>query len=279
MDQALVKRTLTAAVLIPLVLGTVLASPTMVLAIVFGVIVLAASWEWGGLMGWSSYIRGAYTTTFAPLLYGCYRLLLDTQSGSIFVLAIGVAWWALATGWIVQYQLGREVGMVDLPGLKVVLGWLILIPSWAGLVGLHTAGDWGPSAVLVLFLLIWAADSGAFFTGRRWGSNKLASRLSPGKSWEGFMGALAGGVLVGVIAGVFYELTAGALTVFVLLCAATVPVSVVGDLVESFFKRRAGVKDSGNLLPGHGGILDRIDSLSAAAPFFVLGLIGLRVMA
>jgi phosphatidate cytidylyltransferase len=119
-------------------------------------------------------------------------------------------------------------------------------------------------------ILIWVADSGAYFVGRQWGKNKLAPRVSPGKTIEGLLGALAGGLIWGYAGMVWFEPKSGWL--FVALCFVTVLFSVLGDLVESLFKRNAGVKDSGQLLPGHGGVLDRLDSLTSAAPVFVLGL-------
>jgi phosphatidate cytidylyltransferase len=152
-----------------------------------------------------------------------------------------------------------------------VSGLLVLIPAWAGLVWIHQLSR-GPYLVLFLLVLIWIADSGAYFAGRRWGRRKLAPLVSPGKTREGAYGALAGGLLWGGVLAALYGVSVPQQGCLVLLCLLTVVASIVGDLYESLSKRERGVKDSGSLLPGHGGILDRIDSLTAAAPVFALGL-------
>ena len=137
----------------------------------------------------------------------------------------------------------------------------------------------GPSLVLFLFVLIWVADSGAYLAGRYLGASRLASRVSPGKSWAGVVGGLLSGAALAVAAGQFFGIAFTHNVLFLLLCLVTVLVSIVGDLAESLFKRLAGVKDSGDLLPGHGGVLDRIDSLTSAAPLFAHGVMTFGVLA
>jgi phosphatidate cytidylyltransferase len=150
---------------------------------------------------------------------------------------------------------------------------VILVALWVALMGLR--GDFGPGYVLFLLLLIWVADIGAYFAGRHWGQRKLAPVISPGKTWEGVWGATAAALA-------FALLGAAVLGIgtrwpwFVAICMVTVGFSIIGDLFESMIKRQRGVKDSGSLLPGHGGVLDRIDSLTAAAPVFLLGLYGMH---
>jgi len=152
-----------------------------------------------------------------------------------------------------------------------VAGPFVLLPAWLALVRLHAQGPTldGPQLLTFLLLLVVAADVGAYFAGRAFGKHKLAPRVSPGKTWEGVAGGLAGASLLALAGALWFELP---LPRFVLLCVLVVMISVVGDLAESLFKRHAGVKDSGSILPGHGGILDRIDSLTAAGPCFVLGM-------
>jgi len=149
---------------------------------------------------------------------------------------------------------------------------LVLLPSWTALVWIHSLSG-GPYLVLFLMVLIWIADSGAYFAGRRFGRNKLAPVVSPGKTLEGVYGALAGGLIWSLVLVVYYGDSALHHIGLLLLCLLTVPASIVGDLYESLLKRERGVKDSGSLLPGHGGVLDRVDSLTAAAPVFAFGLI------
>lgn len=240
----------------------------------FGLIVLGAAWEWGGLMRWAPLARALYTIAFVPLLLACYVYAVGTRFAPL-LMSLGLAWWIVALGWILRYQAGSEPTWTNAAPSAQILGWLVLAPAWTAMVDLHTRGASGPIMVLALLCLIWAVDISAYFAGRRFGTRRLASRVSPGKTWEGVAGGVVGAALVGMLAGAIGGLPGGAGVVFVLLCIATVPVSVVGDLAESLFKRQAGLKDSGCLLPGHGGVLDRIDSLTAAAPFFALGWIGL----
>jgi phosphatidate cytidylyltransferase len=123
--------------------------------------------------------------------------------------------------------------------------------------------------LLFALLIVWVADSGAFFAGKTLGRVKLAPAISPGKTWEGVIGGLAAVVLLTLLRSVWVDTD---LAVFVPFCLAVACISIVGDLTVSMFKRTAGVKDSGSLFPGHGGVLDRIDSVAAAAPLFALGL-------
>jgi phosphatidate cytidylyltransferase len=147
-----------------------------------------------------------------------------------------------------------------------IAGFFVLVPAWLALARLH-ASD--PQLLLYLLLLVVAADIGAYFAGRRFGKNKLAPRVSPGKTWEGVLGGLAASALMALIGVRWFEVSAAS---FIGLCALVVAASIVGDLTESLFKRHAGLKDSGSLLPGHGGLLDRVDSITAAAPVFLVGL-------
>lgn len=151
------------------------------------------------------------------------------------------------------------------------MGPIVLTPLWTALVALHGNGEDGPSSVLFLMILIWVADSGAYFAGRQWGRNKLAPVISPGKTWEGVYGAVFGALICGLLLA-WYRSDIEGFHWLVPVCVITVLMSVVGDLFESVMKRKMDMKDSGTLLPGHGGVLDRIDSLTAAAPVFVLGL-------
>ena len=276
MQRSLLNRLITAAVLIPLVVAAVWFAPTAVIAAGFGAFVVIGAWEWGALMRWPRAARLLFTALVLTVLTALYNAavlqqllsLLPGLSVPAWALAVVLLWRVQRTG-VIQTPLGGPPG-------RVLIGLLLLLPPWAALVMLHRYQG-GPGLVLALFAVIWAADIGAYFAGRRWGARKLAARLSPGKTWEGvFAGALSA-VATAAVAAWWLGLGAGTAAGFVILCAAMVPVSVLGDLTESLFKRQAGVKDSGAWLPGHGGVLDRIDSLTSAAPLFVVGagLIGI----
>lgn len=161
--------------------------------------------------------------------------------------------------------------MLDGPITGNIVGWMIIVPAWAALVYVHASGDDGPLRVLFILVVVWVADISAYFAGRRFGVHKLAAVTSPGKSIEGAASGMAAVGLLGIAGGLWLGLPPVLVVMFVLMCVAAGALSVLGDLTESLAKRRAGVKDSGNLLPGHGGILDRIDSLTAAAPAFAVG--------
>lgn len=270
--SSLRQRVMTAVVLIPLTAWGIILLPTPYVALLFGFVMLAGAWEWAGLIGWRSATRRAlYAAVMAPLLYGAY-VASAAPAGALAVLGAGLLWWLVALVWVLRFQQGAEVALIDRPAVGVVAGWLLLVPAWLALVRMHGWAPGGPLLVLFLLVLIWAADTGAYFAGRRWGVSRMASRVSPGKTWAGAAGGFAGGGVVAAAAGAYLYSGLNHVLSFVILCLAAVAVSIVGDLAESLFKRRAGVKDSGELLPGHGGVLDRIDSLTAAAPFFVLGL-------
>lgn len=262
-------RILTAAVLVPILVAVTLKGSVLLFAVLLGVFILLAAWEWTALAGYRHRsARIAYTAVILLVITGLYTVL--DGSWVIPLLLVTTGCWCIALLLVVLYQSGLWVFSCP-AGIKLVLGFLI-VPPWLGLVLLHTASD-GPVLILLLFVVIWAADTGAYFTGRRWGRRHLASRISPGKTWEG----VAGGLLVSIMAAVLFTQLVGTIDIDIvwlaLLSIITVLFSVVGDLVESLFKRLAHTKDSGNLLPGHGGVLDRIDSLTAAVPVFLGGLV------
>ena len=260
---------MTAAVLIPAVLALVLFGSNPHVALGFGLVVVGCAWEWSGLSSWSGALRSAYVLLLAALLY----FVWSEPGLAEQAVLVGCLWWGLAVMLVVTYQ-HRENGWRWLthPLVLAITGWLILVPAWTALVAIHAKANTGVAALVILFVLVWGADTGAYFAGRRFGKHKLASRVSPGKTWEGIGGAMIAGLAIGGLGGWWLGFDAGTTGRFMVLSAVTVAISVVGDLTESLFKRRAGVKDSGALLPGHGGLLDRVDSLTAAAPVFLFGL-------
>jgi phosphatidate cytidylyltransferase len=268
--SSLTRRLLTAALLIPIVVVAVWFGSAMMVGVLLGGFVLAGAWEWAGLAKWPLPGRCAFV---AALLVGIgHALITDIGLMYQWMPALSLVWWLIAVVWIVAYERGKPVDSWFRGGVaRVVIGILVLGPTWIALLILHQDPHTGAAMLLTLFGVIWGADSGAYLAGRVWGRRKLAPRVSPGKTWEGVAGGIVAAMVIAVLAVWLLDLGVGPALGFVLLCAATIPVSVVGDLTESLFKRQAGAKDSGTLLPGHGGVLDRIDSLCAAAPFFVVG--------
>ena len=266
-------RILTAAVLACVLLAGLflLSPPWAVLA--FGAVFTIGAWEWG--------VFGALRGMAPRLLYaaGVALMLLLAWRWSaasahlLLLLGAACAWWAVALIWLVLAPSRHR------PILVLICGLPVLVPPFIALARLEvtTRGTaHGPQIVLWLVVLVIAADVGAYFAGHTWGRRKLAPRVSPGKTVEGALGGLLMVALVALAGALYFGLPP--LTVVVFGCAVGI-FSVIGDLTESMFKRAAGLKDSGALLPGHGGLLDRIDSVTAAAPLYALGLFGSGVVA
>jgi phosphatidate cytidylyltransferase len=265
-------RVLTAIVLLAGLLLALFALPKAVAAVLLVLVMAQATWEWGAFagLGGQRLVRIGYL--LATLGFG-YLTWSRTQAHADFValLVIACLFWGIALARLFFH--GEQVQRVA----TLFAGWLALLPTGIALARIVAIDGPRPGAVwfLLLLLLVSAADIGAYFAGRRFGRLKLAPQISPGKTWEGVVG---GALLVAVVASVaasFLGLPAAGL---VGLSGVVFVASIVGDLTESLYKRSVGIKDSGTVLPGHGGALDRIDSLLAATPFYALGLVWLGVL-
>lgn len=256
------ERLLTALLLTPLFILSILYLPSDLFALLVGVFVLLGAWEWSGLLGVDR--PGVRISYVACVLLLAVPLYL--QPGVAPILVIGLAWWLFATYRLVAWS-GRSWSVP----YRMLSGFVVLVVAWYAVYSLHHDPG-GARLVLIFFVVVWTADIGAYFVGRRWGKRRLAPHISPGKTLEGVFGGL---MLVGsmaILLGlVLLNLRGIGWLEWVLLCTATAIASVVGDLFESQLKRMAGVKDSGSLLPGHGGVLDRIDGVTASAPVFAVG--------
>lgn len=261
------QRIITALWLAPLaLLGFFALQGATFLAFIAFIVALAA-WEWARLAGYDSQAQ-----RIAYAIFVAITLLLANSNAMwlLPVLCLALLWWLLATVMVVVFP--RSIAYWSGNLGKRVMGLVILIPAGLGLVVLKNQPQ-GNMLILSLMLLVWGADIGAYFFGRAFGKRKLAPRVSPGKSWAGFFGGLFTSLCIATGLAVYLQVPVEQL-MLVLLCAAVVVLfSVVGDLTESMFKRQMGIKDSSQLLPGHGGVLDRIDSLTAAAPVFALLLL------
>ena len=265
------QRIATAIVLALIAVWVVLKLPAIGFGAALLAIVLLGAWELADLAGMSQ-IRGRlwYSALILTLILTCWPLVGSTAFIGGLLIPV-FAGWCYVPIWLRRYA-----GQPDRPNHSMTIGAvgiIILVGSWVALMGLRA--EFGPGYVLFLLLLIWVADIGAYFAGRRWGRRKLAPAISPGKTWEGVWGAGAATLTFALIGAAGLSMGSRWLW-FVAICMVTVGFSIVGDLFESMIKRQRGVKDSSSLLPGHGGMLDRIDSLIAAAPVFLLGLYGMR---
>src|SRR5690606_32095144 len=260
------QRIITALILLPIALCGFFLLEGSGFALFIGLVVTLGAWEWARLAGFAAQpIRVAYAAVVALMLFVMHIL----PGLAPWVLGASVLWWGVATYLVLTYPRSSEHWSAA--ATKLVIGLLILLPAWQGLVEIkkHDSGN-GNLLILAVMVLVWGADIGAYFSGRAFGKRKLAPLVSPGKSWEGVYGGLALTLLITLVVGVVRDWSVKEVLLALLGTAIVVFISVVGDLTESMFKRQAGIKDSSNLLPGHGGVLDRIDSLTAALPIFAV---------
>lgn len=268
----LLPRVLTALVLLPLLLAAIFKLDTVALYGVFCLVGLAGAWEWTALMGVAALPpRIRYLIAMALVLIGAWWLG-GLAWGATALAAVSLVWWLYAFGLVRRFPAGFPDGPWPVARMAP-LGLLLIPATLLSLAGLH-AQDNGSWRLMYMLFIVFAADVGAYLVGRNYGKRKLAPAVSPGKSVEGAIGGLVLVALWALAAGsyVFSFSSPGQIALLVVVSVVTAAVSVVGDLVESLFKRLRGLKDSGRLLPGHGGVLDRIDSILAAAPVFYLGV-------
>jgi phosphatidate cytidylyltransferase len=264
-------RVITAVVAVLVLLGMLFLASAAVWATFALALSLIACWEWSRLCGFRSGAAGVYLVLSGAA--GGALLTLYLRAGDVLFRNVAEAGFAAATCfWIFAVPAWLALRLRPAPWAAGLAGWLVLWPAWAALVELRQAGPW---ILLAVAALVWVADIAAYFAGHRFGRVKLAPEISPGKTREGVFGALLGVLAYGVVLDVIAHLQPGPITAIfaghggVLALAAMVAlalVSVLGDLFESWMKRGAGLKDSSALLPGHGGLLDRIDALTSALP-------------
>jgi phosphatidate cytidylyltransferase len=259
-------RLISALVLLPIVVISILKLPNIYVAIASAVVFAIAAWEW---LRMTVIKTAAVRLLLLSLLIFVACDLVALGFVGHWVYWLSITWWVVGLIGICYYPLGQRIWQALL--LQPLIGLLMFVPAWLAFNQLHAQTPNGPIWVLLGCSLIWGADIGAYCTGKLWGKAKLVEHVSPGKTWVGFYGALITGCLLMTAFYVVYKPSFG--YVYALwLALLTVVFSVIGDLVESLFKRVYGFKDSGNIIPGHGGMYDRIDSMLAAFPVYVLGL-------
>ena len=252
----LARRVLTAGLLLAVFVPAVLWAPAWLWAVLMAGVVGMAAYEWAHLSHFPSWAAPAYAGLLAACALALPHVLAgDWPSFQTGLILLAVAFWLLvAPLWL----LGRWHGAQAF--VRAAVGAVVLLPTWAALLALHARG---PATLLGVMMVVWIADTAAYFAGRHFGRHKLAPAISPGKTWEGVAGALAALVLY---AGVLSRFAGVPMLPLVLMVAGLLYVSVLGDLFESWIKRVSGMKDSGDVLPGHGGVLDRIDALTSTLP-------------
>jgi phosphatidate cytidylyltransferase len=270
-------RLITAFILIPIVIAALFLLPPLGFAITLLAICMLAAWEWGQLAGFAARSQRVWLALLCGLLLAFMLFTLPAYQHSVHLPQIGGPLWASLGWWIVALALvlfypHSATFWRHSRAIRLIFGLLTIVPFFWGMLALrqyhyqedHFAGAWW---LLYVMVLVWGADSGAYMFGKLFGKHKLAPKVSPGKTWEGFLGGLATSALISWLFSVFAPLQVSLATLLICSIIAALA-SVLGDLTESMFKREAGIKDSGSLIPGHGGILDRIDSLTAAVPVF-----------
>lgn len=262
-------RIITALILAPIAIGGIFFLPPLGFALFTGAIITIGAWEWANMSGVTAPVaRVVYAGVVAAVLYA----LLDVPA--VAVLWLAVVWWLVCFLMVRSYPSGS--GQWGSLPVRAIMGLLVLVPAWVGLNHLRTGsfqfGDVANNLLVILyvFCVVWVADIGAYFAGRAFGKAKLAPRVSPGKSWAGVWGGLAAVAVFAIIVSQLASAPIDQTLLLVIASLVTGLVSVLGDLLESMLKRFRGIKDSSQLLPGHGGIMDRIDSLTAAIPVFAL---------
>lgn len=266
------QRVITIAVAAPLFVAIVLFPPAPIFKLAAAAVIAAGAYEWArlsALSGWAS--RTGFALAVVSL---CFLLENRATEWSLqpLVYWMSLVWWMFVVVWLVRCQ---RVGIGKRPPTILMLGMgvITLIPVWLVLVMLRALPDNGPELAMFVLLLTWVADIGAYITGRLVGRIKLAARISPGKTLEGVGGGLLAVVALAIAANPYFDFAGEKAWLCIGVSIAAAILSVAGDLYVSMLKRIANVKDSGNLVPGHGGVLDRIDSLTASAPVFMFGYI------
>lgn len=271
----LIQRILTAIVLIPLVIIALYFAPLSIFSYLIIAVCALATWEWSHFLGMVEKTQKAiFMVLIISLLALLYLIPIDLSlKGQLFtyIICLSIVWWLIALLLVISYPQSAKYWSKSIL-IKLLFALFTLIPFYISMLELrsinydidrYTGAVW----LLYVFVLVWATDTGAYFAGRAIGKHKLAVKVSPGKTIEGFIGGVSLAILVCLLVYLTGYFAISFIN-FLISSLLAILVSVLGDLTESMFKREAGIKDSGNLIPGHGGILDRIDSLTAAVPVF-----------
>jgi phosphatidate cytidylyltransferase len=278
------QRIITALILAPAIIAAIFYLPLAYFSGLIIAVMAIGAWEWGPLMGFSSKTRRiAFVLTNVFLMVGLWEYLpietlwlttRDLHSSIVNLLWLTVAWWVLSAFLTLAYPRYSDFWSKH-HSVRGLFGWFTIVPTWLAFIILRSHEYQvdkydGAQLIMFLFLMVWSADVGAYFVGKSIGKHKLMPNVSPGKTIEGFLGGVFFACFFVNIAGLALDWKINQHITVTLVTVLITTISVLGDLNESMFKRQAGIKDSGSILPGHGGILDRIDSLTATAPIYAL---------
>lgn len=278
------QRIITALILAPAAISAIFYLPINYFAILLMAIIGIGSWEWARFMGLVDTVqRLGYVVVTSAIIATLWFLLPVDETWLVItgvqheitsILWLSVLWWLFAAFLMFLYPKSSSF-WANNKFIIAIFGWLTLVPTWLAFMVLRTNNHLldefqGAQLLMYLFMLVWSADVGAYFVGKSLGKRKLMPNVSPGKTIEGFLGGVVCASILTVIVGFSLQWSSDKFMTALMVTLLITSISVLGDLTESMFKRQAGVKDSGTILPGHGGILDRIDSLTATAPVFAL---------
>lgn len=254
----------------PLILWAIYAMPENYFSIFALILVSFGAWEWSVFAGWTKPFQRALFFAVNLLLFFAV-LFFQNSELNISIISASLLWWVICIPLLLSFP-HKKHNIIHTKGVKTVVGIILLLGTLVSMVLIRNNPNYGSEYVLYLILIIWFADSGAYFAGKALGKNKLIPNVSPGKTWEGVAGAFVATLVVALISINLLSIPSSHSMIFIIITLVTVLYSIVGDLSESMFKRMANIKDSGHILPGHGGILDRIDSLMSGFPVFFAGL-------
>ena len=278
------QRIITALILAPAAISAIFYLPLNYFSAFLMVIIAIGAWEWGPLMGVGTKTkRGIFvilTSLLIALIWSAsspdslWLRTKELQANAMYLLWLSVAWWLVSAVLMFSYPKYSNFWSKHY-SIRGAFGWLTLVPTWLAFVVIRSNNYiddpyHGAQLLMFLFIMVWSADIGAYFVGKAFGKHKLMPNVSPGKTVEGFLGGVVCACMFIAIAAYQLDWNNEQVIIVLLVTLLITTVSVLGDLNESMFKRQAGVKDSGSILPGHGGILDRIDSLTTTAPIFAL---------
>ena len=264
-------RLLTAFLMGPIILWGIFSLPEFWFSFAAVILVTLGAWEWAAFVGLTKSLeRNLFV--FLNIIFFVSVLYLKNETINHVIIYSSIAWWLISVPLLLMFPF-KDTHILNQKLTKGFIGVLLLVATLISMVLIRSNPNFGPEFVLYIILMIWFADSGAYFAGRAFGKNKLLPKVSPGKTWEGVLGALVVTVAASIIAIDILNIPSSDSVFFVLITFVSVVYSIAGDLSESMFKRLSEIKDSGHILPGHGGILDRIDSLMSALPIFFIGLL------